>query len=110
TAAQRTALAEIELRRPHRRFELALSITGGAALLENPLGTASGADLLRLLGQSDAKATDWVDQLNALGLVTAHGWARRVMDRLNAAGIMQGDPRLDMLRLNEALEDRGVTS
>jgi hypothetical protein len=30
------------------------------------------------------------------------------MERLARAGLLGADPRLDMLRLNAALEDRGV--
>jgi hypothetical protein len=110
TAAQRTTLAATALGARGCSLELARIIAGGAAHLENPLGTPAGAALLTALGRADAKASDQVAELQALGLITARAWARRVLDRLNAAGMVPGDPRLDMLRLNEALEDRGVTS
>jgi hypothetical protein len=110
TAAQRTALAATALSARGCSLELARTITGGAAHLENPLGTPAGAALLTALGRADAKPSDQTAELQALGLITARAWARRTLDRLNAAGIVQGDPRLDMLRLNEMLEDRRETT
>jgi hypothetical protein len=108
TARQRSGLAATALSRGCS-FELARTIAGGAAQLENPLGTPAGAALLAALSRAEAKPTEQAAELQALGLLTHRAWARRVLDRLNAAGIVQGDPRLDMLRLNEALEDRGMT-
>ena len=47
-------------------------------------------------------------ELFALGLLASRAAARQVLERLNGAGLLQGDPRLDMLRLNAALDDNGA--
>jgi hypothetical protein len=107
TRERRGALADVVLRRLSSNFERVKTIAGGPAHLADPLATPNGAALLAALGRADAKPTDSTAELQALGQITAHTWAPRVLERLYAAGIVQGDPRLDMLRLNEALEDRG---
>jgi len=107
TFAQRTDLAATALSARGCSLELARTITSGAAHLENPLGTPAGAALLMALGRADAKPSDQTAELQALGLITARAWARRTLDRLTGAGLLQGDPRLDMLRLNAALDDKG---
>jgi hypothetical protein len=110
TNSQLAELAVTVLKRGDCHFHFARSIASGTSRVENPLGTPAGAALLDAVGRVDAKSTDQVEELQALGLITGHAWARPTLDRLNAAGVVQGDPRLDMLRLNEALEDRGVMS
>jgi hypothetical protein len=110
TSGSRGALADAVLRRLSGNFERAMTVAGGPARLADPLATPAGAGLLSALGRADAKPTDCALELQALGLITDRAWAPRVLERLRAAGIVQGDPRLDMLRLNEALEDRGVKS
>ena len=106
TADQRSGLAATALSTRGCSFELARTIAGGAAHLENPLGSQAGAALLAAVAHPDTKPSDQAAELQALGLITDRAWARRVLERLNAAGIVQGDPRLDMLRLNDALDDR----
>ena len=41
-----------------------------------------------------------------LGLAIAAG-AQRTLERLANAGLLQADPRLDTIRLNAALDDKG---
>jgi hypothetical protein len=110
TQAQCETLAATALSTQGYSFALTRAIVRGGARLKDPLATQAGVALLAALGRADAKPTDQAGELRDLGLITDRAWARRVMGRLNAAGLVQGDPRLDMLRLNEALEDRGVTS
>jgi len=57
----------------------------------------------------DAKPTDQADELYALGLLGSMAAARDAIAKLSAIGILSADPRLDMVRLNAALDDHGVT-
>jgi hypothetical protein len=104
---QRSALAAKALRKHGCSFEMAKTIAGGTARLEDPLATPAGEALLTALRREDAKPSDQLAELHALGLVASHAGARQVLARLNSAGLLQGDPRLDMLRLNDALDDKG---
>ena len=89
-------------------FDVAKTIAGGTARLENPLTAPAGAALLSALRRDDAKPSDDLTELFALGLIASRAGARQALERLNGAGLLQGDPRLDMLRLNAALDDNGV--
>jgi hypothetical protein len=64
--------------------------------------------LLAALQRDDAKPSDQAAELHALGLIASREGARRSLERLTGAGLVQGDPRLDMLRLNAALDDKGA--
>jgi hypothetical protein len=109
TPDRRAALAVALLHKPSCNFKVvARTVAGGSGRLEKPLDTAAGTVLLAAVGRADAKPADHVEELYSLGLITGHASARRTLERLNAAGLVLGDPRLDMLRLNEALEDRGT--
>jgi hypothetical protein len=105
---QRSELAERVLRTRNFSFDMAKTIAGGTARLENPLTAPAGATLLSALRRDDAKPSDQLTELFALGLLASRAAARQVLERLNGAGLLQGDPRLDMLRLNAALDDNGA--
>jgi hypothetical protein len=90
------------------RFEAAQAMAGPAARLDDPLSAPAGKALLAALRRDDAKPSDFGGDLHALGLIASREGARRSLERLTAAGLLQGDPRLDMLRLNAALDDRGA--
>ena len=105
---QRSELAEKVLRTRDFSFDMAKTIAGGTARLENPLTAPAGATLLAALRRDDAKPSDQLTELFALGLLASRAAARQVLERLNGAGLLQGDPRLDMLRLNAALDDNGA--
>jgi hypothetical protein len=107
TPTQRQAHTAVSLSEGKCGFDMARAIVGGTARLDNPLATPTGVALLVNIGRADAKPSDNAVELHALGLITSRVWVHRVLERLNAAGMVQGDPRLDMLRLNEALEDKG---
>ncbi len=87
-------------------FALANFLAGGALRIEDPLTTSAGARLRATLGGVENRIVDQVVELQGLGIITARDRVGAVMGELHAAGVVQGDPRLDMLRLNEALEDR----
>jgi hypothetical protein len=105
---QRSELAEKVLRTRDFSFDMAKTIAGGTARLENPLAAPAGATLLAALRRDDAKPSDQLTELFALGLLASRSAARQALERLNGAGLLQGDPRLDMLRLNAALDDNGA--
>ena len=105
---QRSELAEKLLHARGLDFEMAKTIAGGTARLENPLAAPAGGALLATLRRDDAKPSDQLAELFALGLIASRAAARQALERLNQAGLPQGDPRLDMLRLNAALDDNGV--
>ena len=73
-----------------------------------PTPAPAGAVLFAALGRDNAKPSDELTELFALGLIASRTAARQALERLNGAGLLQGDPRLDMLRLNAALDDNGV--
>jgi Family of unknown function (DUF5691) len=105
---QRSELAERVLRTRNFSFDMAKTIAGGTARLENPLTASAGATMLAALRRDDAKPSDQLTELFALGLLASRAAARQVLERLNGAGLLQGDPRLDMLRLNAAFDDNGA--
>ena len=106
--AARARHAETALNAHGIRFELAQAMAGPAARLNDPLSAPVGKALLTALRSDDAKPSDHVAELHALGLIASREGARRSLERLTAAGLLQGDPRLDMLRLNAALDDNGA--
>jgi hypothetical protein len=105
---QRSELAERVLRARGLSFEKAERIAGGMAQLQDPLTAPAGVALLAALRREDAKPSDQAAELFALGLLASRAGARQALERLNNAGLLQGDPRLDMLRLNAALDDNGA--
>jgi hypothetical protein len=89
-------------------FEKAKAITGPAARLEKPLESLAGTLLLAALEREDATPFPPGVELHALGMIASRTAAQLTLERLNGAGLPQGDPRLDMLRINAALEDTGA--
>lgn len=107
--AQRQHFAARVLRANGGTFQMALAIAGGDAPIDGAIDTAAGAALLGALKADEAaKRTDLAAELHALGLVASRPATRSALDRLADAGLLAGDPRLDMLRLNAALDDRGT--
>ena len=88
-------------------FEMAQAVAGVAARLDDLLSAPSGAKLLTELRRDAAKPSDHVAELHALGLIASRDGARRSLEQLTCAGLLQADPRLDMLRLNAGLDDQG---
>ena len=105
--AERTRFAAAGLRAHGIGFEMAQLIAGPAARLDDPMSAPAGTKLLAELRRDDAKPSDYAAELHALGLLAAQTAARQALQRLTGAGLLQGDPRLDMLRLNAALDDKG---
>lgn len=90
-------------------FATALAIVGGDGGIDEATRTAAGTALLGLLASEDARPGDHADALLALGLIASRSAARQALDDLAAAGLVASDPRLDMLRLNAALDTRRPT-
>ena len=104
---ERAKFAAAGLRAHGIRFEIAQMIAGTAARLDDPLSASSGERLLAEIRRDDAKPSDHAEEFRALGLLASQTAAQQTLQRLTAAGLLQGDPRLDMLRLNAALDDNG---
>jgi hypothetical protein len=108
--AQRTAAAESLLGSRGASFQSAVSFGGGRCGHPDPLRTQAGAVLLDWVGRDEGgRNAALAGELHALGLVASRQGAGRAMEMLGKAGVIGSDPRLDMLRLNAALEDRGVS-
>ncbi|WP_247527898.1 DUF5691 domain-containing protein [Bradyrhizobium sp. 199] len=105
---ERARHAEAALNTRDIRFELVQLIAGTAARLRDPLSATTGKALLAALQRDDAKPSDHTEELHALGLIVSREGARGALERLTGAGLLHGDPRLDMLRLNAALDDKGA--
>jgi hypothetical protein len=108
TPAERSRIAATVLHTRGCSFEAARTIAGGTAFLDDPLAAPAGALVLEALRRGDTNPSDQLIELFAMGFVTSRAGARRALERLRAAGLLEGDPRLDMLRLNEALDDSGA--
>jgi hypothetical protein len=108
--AQRSAAAQALLASREANFQSAVAIGGGRCGLDDPLATPAGAALLGALSRDDGgKYSAVPGELHALGLLASRRGAERAMERLGKAGVIGSDPRLDMLRLNAALEERGTS-
>ena len=81
-------------------------IAGGDGRMEGLMRTAAADALLSALAAEDAKPTDQAAELLALGLLASRATAKDALERLGATGLIASDPRLDMLRLNAALDDQ----
>ena len=106
--AERARQAEAALNARGVDFEPAQLIAGTAARLRDPLSAPAGKALVAGLQRDDARPSDHAEDLYAVGLLASREGARSALDRLAGAGVLQGDPRLDMLRLNAALDDDGA--
>ena len=106
--AQRAAIAQRVLR-GKGSYQDALAVAGPGGRVQGVIDVPAEAALLRALGGADARPGDHAPELLALGMLATRAGAQKALDRLvRGAGLLQADPRLDMLRLNAALEDRGV--
>lgn len=90
-------------------FAMVLPIAGGAGGIDDAIRTPAGTALVDALKADNKGAGDQADELLALGLIASRGAARQALDQLAAAGLIASDPRLDMLRLNAALDNRRPT-
>ena len=108
TQAQRRQAASLVLRAKGGTFAQALAIAGGDGRIEDTMRTSAGATLLADLTAENARPADQAAELLALGLLASRAAARQALEQVAAAGLIASDPRLDMLRLNAALEDRRV--
>jgi hypothetical protein len=84
-------------------FASALAIAGAGADLNALIDTYSGQMLLGAL-TGDGNITF---ELRALALIASQPAARDALDRFVRAGLSASDPRLDLLRLNAALNHVG---
>jgi hypothetical protein len=108
-AVQRRGFAQKVMRASGGTFQMALAMTGGESPIDGAIDTNAGTALLGALKAEDAaKRADLTAELHALGLLASRSGAQGALDRLAGAGLLAADPRLDMLRLNAALEYRGV--
>ena len=103
---QRRQAASRLLRANGTSFAMVLTIAGGDGGINDAIRTSAGAALLGALKAQDAKPGDQAPELLALGLLASRAAAKQALEQLAAAGLIASDPRLDMLRLNAALDDR----
>jgi hypothetical protein len=90
-------------------FVQALAVAGGDGEIDNAIGTAAGqAALTALAGCGADKPDDHAAELIALGLLASQAAAVQALEKLAEAGLIASDPRLEMLRLNAALEPGGT--
>lgn len=109
TAQQRRVAAIRVLRAKGASFSMGLMIAGGDGMIDDAIRTPAGEALLTTLQAEGARAGDPTSELLALGLLASRAGARQALDQLTAAGLIASDPRLDMLRLNVALDNRRPT-
>lgn len=88
-------------------YQAALALGGGACRIDRAIDMPAGAAVLRALAQEAAKPNEQAAELEALGLLVSRAGARDALERLTRAGLLHADPRLDLLRLNAALNDHG---
>lgn len=109
-AASQRHEAATRLLRQGASFATALRIAGGDGTIDDAVRMSAGQALLAAVRASDAgDAGDVATELLALGLLASRDAARQALDQLAAAGLIAADPRLDMLRLNAALDNRRPT-
>ena len=105
---RRAAAAQL-LRVGSGGFAMALAIAGGDGRIDDVIRTAAGKALVVAVAAENARPGEQSDELLALGLIASRPAARQALEQLAAVGLIASDPRLDMLRLNAALEDKGAT-
>jgi len=86
-------------------FGQTLGVAGGSAGIDGAIRTPAGTALLANLTKADARPADATEELTALGLLASREGAREALARCGVAGLVAADPRLDMLRLNAALDE-----
>lgn len=103
-AVQREGFARRVCQANQGNFQTVLLIAGAGLDMDALIDTQPGKMLI-----AAAKAgTDITSELAALALIASQAAAREAFDRLIKSGLMASDPRLDLLRLNAALNDNGV--
>jgi hypothetical protein len=108
-AAWRRRLALKVLATSGGAFMQALAIAGSDGEIDGVIATSAGQVLLsQLADRSDGKRTDHAIELLALGLLASQAAAVQALEKLAGAGLIASDPRLDMLRLNAALDSKGT--
>lgn len=89
-------------------FTGVLSLAGGSGMNDNVIVSPAGKALLAALSANDtqtARGTAVVTgELVALGLIASRRAAVDALERIGRNGMAAADPRLDMLRLNAALD------
>jgi len=88
-------------------YGAALALGGGACRIDRAIDVPAGAALLRALAQDAGRANEQAAEIEALGLLASRAGAREALERLTRSGLLEADPRLDLLRLNAALDDHG---
>lgn len=109
TQVQRRQAAARLLQAKGASFAIVLTIAGGDSGIDDAIRTPAGTALLEALKVQDAKPGDQAPELLALGLLASRVAAKQALGQLATAGLLASDPRLDMLRLNAALDDRRST-
>jgi hypothetical protein len=107
--SRRRQVATRLLDAPNASFAMVLAIAGGDGGIDDAILTPAGKALLDALKAEDMRSEDRADELLVLGLIASRSAARQALDQLAAAGLIASDPRLDMLRLNAALDNRRPT-
>ena len=98
-----------QLLRRGRSYREALAVAGGGVNIDAVNNVPAEAAMIRALGVADARPGDIAPEMQALGMLASRAAAQRAYEGLvRSAGLLQADPRLDMIRLNAALEQRGV--
>ena len=87
-------------------FASARTGVGALGAIDDAIRTTAGDALLSALNSGDGKPTEMSTELLDLGLLASRRGAVQAFEALAAAGVIPSDPRLDMLTLNAALEDR----
>jgi hypothetical protein len=101
---QRGDLARRVLASTGGSFHAATAIAGPGSAIDGLIDTVSGKALVAATkGDSDFSA-----ELQALALLASQSAARSAFDRMIQAGLTPSDPRLDLLRLNAALDHSGA--
>ncbi|MGU3315945.1 DUF5691 domain-containing protein [Sphingomonas sp. M6A6_1c] len=107
--SRRRQVATRLLDAPNASFATVRLIAGGDGGIDDAILTPAGRALLDALKAEDVRSGDRADELLVLGLIASRSAARQALDQLAATGLIASDPRLDMLRLNAALENRRPT-
>lgn len=103
--AQRGAFAHRLLGGKDSSFGAALSIVGAGAELEGLIETQPGKALITATsGESEIAS-----EIRALALIASQAAAKTAQDRIISVGLTASDPRLDLLRLNAALNHSGAS-
>lgn len=104
--AQRLLVGARALHGKAATFASARTGVGAVGGIDDAVRTTAGIALLAALKGGQDKSSNMSGELLDLGLLASHAGALQAFEALAAAGVIPSDPRLDMLTLNAALEDR----